>query len=97
VSELDGYDGEATVEVEGKQSVTAHTALAARFEPLAGHLVWTGRVSVALAPGTRMVIRTPHGSGPAEAIEHDPWGNTRVRGAGRPPFPVELLDTVGTA
>jgi hypothetical protein len=41
VTELDGYDGEATVEVEGKQSVTAHTALAARFEPLAGHLVWT--------------------------------------------------------
>ena len=97
MTEHEGYDGEATVEVEGQQPVTAHAALAARFEPLAGHLVWTGRVSVALAPGTRMVIRTPHGSGPAEAIEPDPWGNTRVRGAGRPPFPVELLDAAGAA
>ncbi len=96
MTEHEGYDGEATVEVEGQER-TAHTALAARFEPLAGHVAWTGRVSVTVAPGARMVIRTPHGSGPAEAIEHDPWGNTRVRGLGRPPFPVELLDTAGTA
>ena len=44
-----------------------------------------------------MVIRTPHGSGSAEATEQDPWGNTRVRGSGRPPFPVELLDDAATA
>jgi hypothetical protein len=95
--EPEGYDGQATVEILGEEPRTAHAALAARFDPLAGHVVWTGRVSVALAPRTRMVISTPHGSGPAEAIEQDPWGNTRVRGAGRPPFPVELLDAAGTA
>ena len=72
--------------------MTAHAALAARFDPLAGHLVWTGRVRSPCRRGTRMVIRTPHGSGPAEATEHDPWGNTRVSGVDRPPFPVELLD-----
>ena len=94
--EREGYDGDATVTVEGDEPTTAHTALAARFDPLAGHVVWTGRVSVTLPPRTRLVIRTPHGSGPAEAIEQDPWGNTRVRGAGRPPFPVELLDAAGT-
>jgi hypothetical protein len=35
---------------------------------------------------------TPHGSGRAEATETDAWGNTRLTGVGRPPFPVELLD-----
>jgi hypothetical protein len=92
--EADGYAGEATVEVEGREPRTATTALAARFDPLAGHVVWTGRVSVELPPRTPLVIRTPHGSGTAEAVERDPWGNTRVRGTGRPPFPVELLDAV---
>jgi hypothetical protein len=40
-------------------------------------------------------IRTPHGAGTAEARERDVWGNTRVTGVGRPPFPVELLDSTG--
>ena len=92
--EADGYDGEATVEVDGKEPRTARTALAARFDPLVGSVTWTGRVSVPLPPRTRLVISTPHGSGTAEAVESDPWGNTRVRGQGRPPFPVELLGAV---
>jgi hypothetical protein len=95
--EPEGYDGEVTVVVEAAEPRTAQAALAARFDPLAGHVVWTGRVSVALPPRTSMVLRTPHGSGTAEAVEHDPWGNTRVRGTGRPPFPVELLDAVETS
>ena len=90
--EPEGYDGQVTVLVEGEQPRTAHAALAARFDPLAGHVVWTGRVATVLAPRTSLVIRTPHGTGSAEATEHDPWGNTRVRGSGRPPFRVELLD-----
>ena len=90
--EPDGYEGEVTVVVDGEKPRTVHAALAARFDPLAGHVVWTGRVAAELSPRTRLVISTPHGSGPAEAVESDPWGNTRVRGAGRPPFPVELLD-----
>jgi Domain of unknown function (DUF4873) len=92
--EPEGYDGGATVEVDGREIRTVRTALAARFDPLAGHVVWTGRVSVELSPRTTVVIHTPHGSGTAEAVEQDPWGNTRVRGIGRPPFPVELLDAV---
>ena len=67
-------------------------ALAARFDPLAGHVVWSGRVAAELAPRTRLVVATPHGSARAEAIETDVWGNTRLTGVGRPPFPVELLD-----
>lgn len=88
----EGYDGDATVAVDGQQPRTAHVALSARFDPLAGHVVWSGRVSVALPACASMIIGTPYGSGAAEAVEHDPWGNTRVRGVGRPPFPVELLD-----
>ena len=92
----DGYDGEVTLVLEGEEPWTAHAALGARFDPLAGHVVWMGRVSTVLPPRTPLVIRTPHGSGAAEATEQDAWGNTRVRGAGRPPFPVELLDAPGT-
>jgi hypothetical protein len=90
----EGYDGEVTVVAGAEEPRTAHAALAARFDPLAGHVVWAGRVSVPMPPGTSMVLRTPHGSGAAEAVEQDAWGNTRVRGSGRPPFAVELLDGV---
>lgn len=93
----EGYDGEASVEVDGHEPRTAHTVLAARFDPLAGHVVWTGRIAAGLPLGTPLVLRTPHGSGDAETTERDAWGNTRVRGSGRPPFPVELLDAVGPA
>jgi hypothetical protein len=92
--ESDGYDGEVTVVVDGEEPRTAHAALAARFDPLAGHVVWTGRVATGVRPRTVLAITTPHGSGTAEAVESDAWGNTRVRGSGRPPFPVELLDRV---
>jgi hypothetical protein len=90
----DGYDGEVTVAVDGEAPRTARAALAARFDPLAGHLVWSGRVATDLSPRTTFVVTTPHGSARAEATERDAWGNTRVAGAGRPPFPVELLDGV---
>lgn len=92
--ESEGYDGDVTVVAEGEEPRTAHAALAARFDPLVGQVVWTGRISLGLKPRTALEIRTPHGSGSAEATEHDPWGNTRVRGRGRPPFPVGLLDAV---
>ena len=90
--EPEGYDGDVTVVVGADEPRAARAALAARFDPLSGHVVWTGRVSVRLAPRTAMTITTSHGSAPAVAVEPDPWGNTRVRGSGRPPFPVELLD-----
>jgi hypothetical protein len=90
--EPDGFEGAVTVAVEGEPPRTAHAALAARFDPLAGHVVWGGRVATGHAPRTVLVLTTPHGSARAEATERDPWGNTRIVGLDRPPFPVDLLD-----
>jgi hypothetical protein len=88
--EPEGSEGEVTVGLGGEVR-TVHAALAARFDPLAGTVVWRGRVALAVPPRTELVISTPHGSARAESTEGDAWGNTRVRGLGRPPFPVELL------
>jgi hypothetical protein len=93
----EGFDGEVTVTVGGELSRNAHATLAARFDPLAGHVVWTGRVRLELPPRAELIIATPHGSARAEVTERDVWGNARVRGLGRPPFPVELLDGSGDA
>lgn len=90
--EPEGYDGEVDVAVDGEPSRTARAVLGARFDPLAGSLVWSGRLALSLAPRTRVQVTTPHGTGRAEATETDAWGNTRITGLGRPPFPVELLD-----
>jgi hypothetical protein len=90
--EPEGYDGEVGLGVDGEPPRTTRAVLGARFDPLAGTVVWSGRVGVALPPRTRIELTTPHGSGIAEATETDPWGNTRVTGVGRPPFPFELLD-----
>lgn len=88
----EGYDGEVTVDVDGEPARRARGVLGARFDPLAGSVVWSGRLALAVPPRTRLRLTTPHGSGLAEATESDPWGGTRVTGLDRPPFPVELLD-----
>jgi hypothetical protein len=88
----EGYEGDVTVEVDGEEPRTARAALAARFDPLSGHVVWAGRVATDLPPRTPLAIGTPHGTARATATERDVWGNTRVTGVDRPPFPVELLD-----
>jgi len=87
-----GYAGPLVlVLADGTETeVTGH--LAARFDPLAGSTVWTGRVAAELPLRGEVVVRTPHGASRAATTEHDVWGNTRVRGLDRPPFPVELLD-----
>ena len=90
--EPEGFDGDVLLEVDGEPSRTVPAVLGARFDPLAGHVVWSGRVSAAVEPRTSVVLTTPHGSARAEATERDVWGNTRVTGIDRPPFPVELLD-----
>ena len=90
--EPEGYDGEVTLVVQGEPVRRARAVLGARFDPLAGSVVWSGRIALALPPRTRVQVTTPHGSATAEATESDPWGNTRVTGIDRPPFPVELLD-----
>ena len=91
--EPEGYDGEVTVGVDGEPDRRVRAVLGARFDPLAGSLVWSGRIALALPARTRLDVTTPHGSGSAVATESDPWGNTRVTGVDRPPFPVELLDS----
>jgi hypothetical protein len=73
-----------------ERDVVAH--LVARFDPLAGRTVWSGRVGTGLPLRAQFVVRTRHGASRAEATERDVWGNTRIRGLDRPPFPVELLD-----
>ena len=89
--EPEGYTGEVTVTADGGAPTTARAALVARFDPLAGSVVWTGRVAVDVPAGTEFDVTTPHGTGRARATERDVWGNTRLAGVGRPPFPVELL------
>jgi hypothetical protein len=93
--EPEGYDGEVTVRLDGERDQPAKAALVARFDPLAGSVVWSGRISVEVPPRGEVEITTPHGTGRAQATERDVWGNTRVRGLGRPPFPVELLEVAG--
>jgi len=93
--EPDGYDGEVTVRAGGGPGQTARAVLVARFDPLAGSVVWVGRVSAEFPPRTVLEITTPHGTGRAEVRERDVWGNSRLTGLGRPPFPVELLEVVG--
>lgn len=93
--EPDGYDGEAAFVVGDGMPTTAHAALAARFDPLAGHVVWSGRLSAALDPGTDVEIRTPQGTARARVTERDVWGNSRVVGVDRPPFAVAVLDESG--
>jgi hypothetical protein len=91
----EGFDGEVTVAVDGEPPRQVRAALASRFDPLAGHVVWSGRVATDLPARTSLVLSTPFGSAAAEATERDAWGNTRNSGRGRPPFPVELLDGDG--
>jgi Domain of unknown function (DUF4873) len=93
--EPEGFEGDVTVAVEGEPAGTAPAALAARFDPLAGRVVWSGRIAAEVPARAVLVLTTPHGSAEAEATERDAWGNTRVTGRGRPPFPVELLDGDG--
>jgi hypothetical protein len=88
----EGFAGQVSVAVGQDDVRTAHAVLAARFDPLAGSVVWAGRVAAELPLRTRVAITTPHRTGTAETTECDVWGNTRVSGVGRPPFPVELLD-----
>jgi hypothetical protein len=53
MTEPDGYDGEVTVGPDGAAPRTARAALAARFDPPAGHVVWSGRVAAELLDGAR--------------------------------------------
>ena len=58
----EGYEGEVTLEPDGEPPRTAQAALAARFDPLAGRVVWSGRVDLRLPPRTAFALTTPHGT-----------------------------------
>src|SRR3954462_15556588 len=93
--EPEGHRGPVVlVSPEGEErEAVAH--LVSRFDPLTGRTVWSGRVAAELPLRAEVIVRTPHGHSRAVTTEHDVWGNTRVRGRERPPFPVELLDATG--
>ena len=88
------FRGEAEVRVGGR-SRTLRVRLSARFEPLAGMLVWAGRaapdeeLTAAFRSGVREATLTVPG-GPAVTArlgEPDPWGGLRLSGTGHPPWP----------
>ncbi len=93
--EPEGLTGPVTLRLPDGSSRRTEAALVARFDPLAGRTVWRGRVAGTVPLRTEVVVVTPFGEGRAEVTEHDVWGNSRVRGLDRPPFPVELLDATG--
>ena len=59
--EPEGYEGQVTVAAEGEEPRTARAALGARFDPLAGHVVWSGRVAAEYPPRTVLVTRLYEG------------------------------------
>jgi hypothetical protein len=96
VSEHDdeGFEG-AAVLADGPAEHPVRAVLGARFDPLAGRVVWYGRLEGApadLSGGTDVRLRTPHGEATARLTERDLWGHWHVRGETAPPFPVEILD-----
>jgi Domain of unknown function (DUF4873) len=93
--EPEGHLGPVTLVLADGEERPVEAHLVSRFDPLAGRTVWTGRVATELPLRSEVVVRTPHGESRAEVTEHDVWGNTRIRGLDRPPFPVELLDATG--
>jgi hypothetical protein len=90
--EPEGHAGPVTLVLPDGAERAAGAHLVSRFDPLVGRTVWSGRVDVAVPLRTELVVRTSYGESRAVTTEHDVWGNTRVRGLDRPPFPVELLD-----
>jgi hypothetical protein len=92
----DGYRGPAILAgARGDLEVTVH--LTGHLDPHDGRYHWFGRVDAgpevvelrAHAPNVTLRI----GAGPAvpgRLSETDTWGNPRIVGVGRPPYPVDL-------
>jgi hypothetical protein len=90
----EGYTGAAEVVVDGGEH-PVRAVLGARFEPVAGRVVWYGRlegVSDLLGSGMPVLVRTPHGEGVATTTEQDLWGHWHLRSESAPPFTVEILE-----
>lgn len=89
----EGFTGAAEVVADGVVHAV-RAVLGARFEPVAGRVIWYGRlegVSDVLTGGTAVLVRTGHGEGVAITTEQDLWGHWHLRSESTPPFDVEIL------
>ncbi|MUM17863.1 DUF4873 domain-containing protein [Mycobacterium sp. CBMA271] len=93
--ELD-YCGTATLVIDGAGADT-HVELRGLFQPIDGTFRWYGRTTSASAGLAELVgaraeglICTQHGRAPVTVDEVDLWGRYRMRGTGRPPFPIAM-------
>jgi hypothetical protein len=87
------FTGAAAVVVGGVEH-PVRAVLGARFEPVAGRVVWYGRlegVSDVLTAGSEVLVRTALGEGIATTTERDLWGHWHLRSESTPPFEVEIL------
>jgi hypothetical protein len=90
----EGFTGAAEVVVHGVEH-PVRAVLGARFEPVAGKVVWYGRlegVPEVLTARTDVLVRTPHGESVATTTEQDLWGHWHLRSEAAPPFTVEILN-----
>jgi hypothetical protein len=87
----DGYEGDVTVTADGAPPQTARAALAARFDLLAGHVVWSGRVAAPFARARRSSRHAPR-HGPRRGHRDRRVGQHAADRRRAAPFPVELLD-----
>jgi hypothetical protein len=81
------YAGPAEI-IDGEESVGVPVDLCGGFQPIDGRFHWYGRVGGddRLASGTRVTIRTDHGTAEGRLSDVDPWGRFRIAGTGQPPF-----------
>lgn len=99
MSDDDGYQGPATLTVDGRD-VPVTVVLDARHEPQDGRLHWYGRLTVSrdaepalltalTSHAARLELSTDGGRSEARIGDLDPWGRYRVTGVGRPPFTLD--------
>jgi len=88
------YAGPAVLDAPGAE-LAVTVALNGHPDPIDGHYHWYGRLTAAEAdllpdPGRGVVSLRIAGGEPAAGRlqERDPWGNLRIAGIGRPPFPL---------
>jgi hypothetical protein len=94
VSDEEGYEGPATLTVEGS-TLDVNVVLRGYFEPIDGHYHWYGRIRASdelseLLGGKNKpaVLRTPDGEAAGQLSDPDTWGRYRITGTSRPPFTV---------
>ena len=92
------YAGPAILDAPGTE-VAVTATLRGHVDPIDGRYRWYGRLNGSDAdelpdPGRGAVSLRVPGASPATGRlqERDPWGNLRIAGIGRPPFPMADTD-----